>query len=355
MIFIAGISLAVFIELLLLTKKDKSEADRFLAIWMSLISLHLFLFYFWFTQEVFQYPFLLGVDIGLPLLQSVMLYLYVGSLTDQLPSRRILLGLHFLPASLVYLYLIPFFALSAEEKTYVYQNHGVGYEGFSLVIRTATALSGIVYIGWSLLLLRRHTRRIREEFSYQSKIDLLWLRILIWGMGVIWILIYVSNDTVLFGAVVVLVFLIGFFGIKQVRIFGTHAPPPIEKEKYSKSGLTEEKADKLYESLIQLMTQEGLFRKNDLSVNDLADRLDVHPNYLSQIINAREGVNFYDFVNRYRVEEFKRTASDPRNRHLTLLALAFDCGFNSKSSFNRYFKKATGQTPSQFYSAPQKQ
>jgi AraC-like DNA-binding protein len=66
-------------------------------------------------------------------------------------------------------------------------------------------------------------------------------------------------------------------------------------------------------------------------------------------------MNFYDFVNRYRLEEFKKLASDPKNRQFTMLALAFDCGFNSKSSFNRYFKKATGQTPSQYFTALSKQ
>ena len=83
----------------------------------------------------------------------------------------------------------------------------------------------------------------------------------------------------------------------------------------------------------------------------MAAKLGVHPNYLSQVINQRENKNFYDFVNTYRVAEFKRLISMPRNQHLTLLSVAFDCGFNSKSSFNRYFKKATGQTPSEYFTS----
>ena len=68
-------------------------------------------------------------------------------------------------------------------------------------------------------------------------------------------------------------------------------------------------------------------------------------------VNKKVGKNFYDFVNQYRLEEFKRLLSDPKNRNLTLLSLAIDCGFNSKSSFNRHFKKVTGQTPSQYFAA----
>ncbi|PLX12240.1 MAG: hypothetical protein C0597_13735 [Marinilabiliales bacterium] len=54
-------------------------------------------------------------------------------------------------------------------------------------------------------------------------------------------------------------------------------------------------------------------------------------------------------MNQYRIEEFKRLASSPKNHQFTLLSLAYECGFNSKSSFNRYFKKSTGVTPSQYF------
>jgi AraC-like DNA-binding protein len=99
------------------------------------------------------------------------------------------------------------------------------------------------------------------------------------------------------------------------------------------------------------MKDEAVYKKSDLTLDHLASRLNVHSNYLSQIINEKDGKNFYDFVNFYRLEEFKRLISDPRRRNSTLLSLAFDCGFNSKSSFNRHFKKVTGQTPSDYFSS----
>ncbi len=350
MIFVAGIALSVFIEFLLISKKEKTEADIVLAMWMFVMTVHLFFAYLFFSGQIYDYPFLLSVDMPLPLMHAVFLYWYVGSMTDQLPENRKLVALHFLPALIMYGYLTTFIILPSEEKIRVYQNNGAGYEIFDAVRFYAIILSGIIYIGWSAVLLAKHEKRILDEFSYQDKIDLQWLRILTWGLGAIWLLIFVS-DGILFGGVVIFVFLIGFFGIRQARIFTHHAAPETEKEKYSKSGLTKEAADKLYESLITLMKKEALHRKNDLSVDDIASRLDIHPNYLSQVINEREKKNFYDFVNQYRVEEFKKLAADPKNRHLTLLALAFECGFNSKSSFNRYFKKATGQTPSEFFAS----
>lgn len=77
-------------------------------------------------------------------------------------------------------------------------------------------------------------------------------------------------------------------------------------------------------------------------MSDLARQLDIHPNYISQVINSVEQKNFYDFINEHRVEEFKQLVSLSENQHFTLLALAFECGFNSKTSFNRNFKKAMG-------------
>ncbi|MBN1791468.1 MAG: AraC family transcriptional regulator [Bacteroidales bacterium] len=88
-----------------------------------------------------------------------------------------------------------------------------------------------------------------------------------------------------------------------------------------------------------------------LTLNTLAVELNISVNHLSQIINQYQGKNFYDFVNEYRVEEFKTRVASPKNQHLSILAIAFDSGFNSKSSFNLVFKNHTGMTPSQFMAA----
>ncbi|MFA5834870.1 MAG: helix-turn-helix domain-containing protein [Bacteroidota bacterium] len=351
MIFIAGMTIAVFFEFLLIGKKNKSRPEIILILWMFLITLHLFIFYLWYSEEIYHYPFLLGVSYPFPLLHGVFLYLYVGTLTNQLPKRKTFLILHAFPAVVMYLFLIPFFVLSADEKISIFKSLGAGYELFRTISTFAVSVSGIVYIVWSSLLLRNHRRRILDRFSYQHKIDLQWLQILTWGMGGIWLLVLFTNDTVIFMGVVVFVFMVGFFGIRQARIFPATTEPMQEdevKEKYAKSGLSDEQAERLYRELTRLMTGESMYKKSELSVDDLATRLNVHSNTLSQVINEKAEKNFYDFVNHYRLEEFKRMVSDPKNRNLTLMSLAFDCGFNSKSSFNRHFKKITGQTPSEY-------
>jgi TolB-like protein/class 3 adenylate cyclase/AraC-like DNA-binding protein/TPR repeat protein len=89
----------------------------------------------------------------------------------------------------------------------------------------------------------------------------------------------------------------------------------------------------------------------NLSLRTLAGQIKIHPNELSWLLNESIGKNFNDFINHYRVDAFKMLSKDPKNSHLTLMGLAYDSGFNSKTVFNTYFKKETGLTPKQFSKA----
>ncbi len=89
----------------------------------------------------------------------------------------------------------------------------------------------------------------------------------------------------------------------------------------------------------------------DLSIHDVSDELDIPRHYLTQVINGMLGKNFYNFINEYRIEEVKKLLADEEYSKYTLTSIAFEAGFNSKSSFNSVFKTATGMTPSQFKDA----
>jgi AraC-like DNA-binding protein len=80
----------------------------------------------------------------------------------------------------------------------------------------------------------------------------------------------------------------------------------------------------------------------------LAEQVKIHPNQLSWMLNEKLGKNFNEFINHYRVENFKRLALDDANQHISLLGLAYESGFNFKTVFNTFFKKETGMTPSAF-------
>ncbi len=368
MLVIAGISIALFISALLLSKSDKSKPDYILLIWMIILAVHLAYFHLFFNGELYKYPILLGFQFPLPLLHGVFLYYYVSSVTHQLPKRNFSLILHLIPTLAAYIYLIPFMLLPAAEKVAVFKSGGQGYEAFQLILLTATSISGIVYFIWSLILLKKHKERIQSEFSTLEKINLNWLRFLTYGLGLVWLLvIFTQNDGIIFIGVSIFVILIGFFGLQQKEIFGRENKPveldlpvleknevevlPTEvlnKEKYAKSGLTEDAAVRHYAQLMSLMKDKELYKNADLSLSQLALELGIHSNYLSQIINEKEGKSFYDFVNYFRIEEFKHLIAQESNQQYTLMTVAFDCGFNSKSSFNRHFKKNMNMTPTEY-------
>jgi AraC-like DNA-binding protein len=100
--------------------------------------------------------------------------------------------------------------------------------------------------------------------------------------------------------------------------------------------------------LLNFINEEKPYLDPDLSLRSLAKQVDIHPNQLSWLLNESMGKNFNEFINHYRVEAFKLLSKDPSNKHLTLISLAYESGFNSKTVFNTYFKKETGLIPKEF-------
>lgn len=120
----------------------------------------------------------------------------------------------------------------------------------------------------------------------------------------------------------------------------------VSSEKRSRSSaLNDEVAAAYEERLSAFMNSENPYLNPGLTLRSLAEQIEIHPNQLSWLLNERLGVNFNEFVNEKRVEHFKRLAIDPDNAHISLIGLAYESGFNSKTVFNTTFKKMTGMTP----------
>ena len=129
MIYLVGISITFFLVFILTSKKNKSPADTILTVWLSIIGLHLLLYYIYATGKYVTFPFLLGLEIPLPLLHGPLLFLYTVALTNQEHNKNIN-TLHFIPFVLALLSLLPFFVLSFPQKIKVYQEEGKSYELF---------------------------------------------------------------------------------------------------------------------------------------------------------------------------------------------------------------------------------
>lgn len=360
-----GIVLSFFLSILLFSKKDKVLTDNILSIWLVTIGIHLSGYFLNYKGYWDIYPHLIGITAPLPFLYGPFLYIYV--LYSLRSKNRLQKAdfLHFAPALISYLYMLPFyFFYSAEEKTMVDKGLSTDYSAFSVIMLIGFMLSGISY---SVLAYRKLVQRekvVVENFSNSNRINMNWLRYSIVGIGSVFITVTVVSvfrevldfqfpfnaDILFYSIIVSFVVYVGYSGIRQQDLFSNAAIGEEElvktESEYKKSSLKSDIATVKHDELLAMMKKEKPYLNPKLTLTELAQSLNVSANHLSQIINQHEQVNFHDFVNAYRVEEFIQRAQN--NKDFSLLAHALDSGFNSKSTFNNVFKKLKSVTPSQY-------
>ena len=363
-IFTIGIFTSLFFFVLLLNKKNKSLPDVILAVWMLVIGIHLTSYNIYSKGYWETYPHLIGITAPFPFFYGPLLYLYVfhSIKNDSRLSR--LDYLHFLPIVLSYLYMFKFyFFYSAEEKRRVDQGLVDDFSVFSTIMVVGFIVSAITYALLSYRLLNHHKRLLDDNFSNPEYLNLNLRKGVIGGVALLFITVTVvlisrdilgfsypfNPDYIFYSIIVIGILCLGFFGIRHQNIFTDNLvinEAIVSKGTYKKSSLKEEIAANKHQALTKLMVEEKPYLEPNLTLNALADKLDISLHHLSQIINQFEGQNFNDFINKYRVEEFINRAS--KDRHFSFLALALDSGFNSKSTFNAVFRKHKGVSPSQF-------
>jgi AraC-like DNA-binding protein len=386
-----GAAQGLFLAILLATKQANSAANKLLAAAMLAFSLFV-LEELYYARGYFElYPHLIGASVPLVFTFGPVLYLYAESVSaggQSLPRRS---WLHFLPAVGLGLCLLPFYLQDGANKIeflHALLRQGPPWE--LAFIQSFQYPHGLLYVVLTVRLLRRHRERLLHGHSSLERINLLWLRNLTIGTVGVWALATGLHLLELSGqptepgldrwtalAVSLMVYGIGYLGFQQPEIFhpvvapARFAPEPVAPTAtlgaavgtepveglpsgaasgYGKSGLTPFQADAYAERLLQVIEEKRLYRNSLLTLQDLADEMRISAHNLSEVINTRLGKNFFELVNSYRVEEVKRRLHDPEADHLTILSIAWDAGFNTKSTFNAIFKRLTGLTPSQYRS-----
>lgn len=368
-LYLTGIILAFFLALVLISKKNKSTADRILALWLIAIAYPLFSYYLVFSGLHFTYPLFTAFGFSLPVAQGPFLYLYTHYQTKPGPFKKRDL-LHFVPVLICSLLYWDFYFIGHEARVERFKHANDYYQTESEIRLWAIYLSGVVYVIVSLRTLLQYRKNLPHRFSNTERIHFNWLLYLISGLAVVWIVIlFWQKDEIIFGSSALFIIWLGYFGVKQAGIFhqGFSTAPvptptpsasvaenvillnkPDPTPKYQRSPLTDESIAHIHQQLTLLLQEEHPYKNPDLTLQELASRLEIHPNHLSQVINTKEQKNFYDLINEKRITAFLKAVQQPENKSYTLLAIAFECGFNSKASFNRNFKKYTGKTPSDY-------
>ncbi len=157
-------------------------------------------------------------------------------------------------------------------------------------------------------------------------------------------------------------FVSGYYGVRQPSLFGeilkseseesesekTEAEKTEAEIKYSRSGMKKKEAELYKQKILTYMEEDKPYLNRELSIQHMSATLEIPRHFITEVINTQLGKNFYLLINEYRVEEFKRRIGSPEYKNLTILAAAYDSGFNSKSAFNTIFKELSGVTPSQY-------
>lgn len=355
--FIAILQGAVFAALLFSRFfKHKNKADFWLGVLLIVLCLSLVTPFIGFAnvydlnQWLTYFPFSISYSYG------VCIWFYMLNLTDskrEFQAKDLLL---FLPTALYLAFRLFLFAHSLEWKSWF----GDNYENFfgTFVFITET-IWNVAFLYFATKHYRKYRAWLDENFSDTEKIKFDWLRNFLYIFTFVLVsgAIFDFTNSFLFklsyiqyfyfelvlACVTYYLAVAGYLRSKTIELRFTEKQA---EEAERKMLLSEKELEKLKAKLGDLMKAEKLYLEPTLTLTDLSKNLGVNSSVLSYVVNNGFGKNFNDFVNEFRIAEVKeklKTADDS-----TMLGVAFDCGFNSKATFNRAFKKFTGFSPKEF-------
>jgi AraC-like DNA-binding protein len=355
-----GISQSFFAALLISTKKPNSVANKLMAAWLFMICIEMIFALINSTViEMYSFPFITFT-------YGPLLYLYVRFMTD--PARKFnwIALLHFIPFLAFFTVSVIFRSepLVRDLRSFFRPDKLISLR---IIYSVCFFFSITVYSTLAFIRISRHQKNLKNLVSFTSqKITLNWLKILsisfytayfvlfiLGGLSMIGSYIPFDPYFVIFGFIALFSAAYSFYGIKQPVIFGEvvddgNQEEKKEGEKYIKSGLKDEVAEKYLKKLLAFMESKKPYLEGNLTIHDIAARTGISRHHITQVLNERYKRNFFTFINEYRVKEVIERFSDPKFNNYTILAIAMDAGFNSKTTFNSFFKSQTGVTPSEY-------
>jgi AraC-like DNA-binding protein len=328
----------------------------------------------WHTTFMFYTPFHHWLAIG------PLIYFYFKSVTNSSFRFTNKDWLHFIPEFLwlgrfLFIFLMDVGInhwISGEPLPYFDETHGYFYEhgiGVPMLFwNVLEYLSVFTYLILTLRLFQKYRSYIGNEFSNTDQIDFTWIRnFLIANLigHIVWLGFDISDlitgvtlsyvqDWYSFFFLGVIIYYLSISGYsnkpadrKEVDLH--FDPEKIDKREKEFNDTEIQLLNELQEKLIEIMDKNKPFLDPEMNLKKLAKALNTTSAFLSKVINSNMEMNFNDFINKYRVETIKQKLKSEDSAHYSLLSIALDCGFNSKATFNRAFKKHTGIPPSTYF------
>jgi AraC-like DNA-binding protein len=352
-VYIAAAVQAALLALALWRRAVNPEANRLLAVWVALTGVDLLVkAVYWnsLSPEWFRaYRFV----ALFPFLYGSLFYLYVRALIEA-RAFRLRDGVHLLGFGVMLALNAHVLTMSGAQMQALSARWVAGEKTIGSWFDIALFVYSLSYVVAALVRVHRYRRRLLQQRSDADRMSLRWLDVMAACQIIIWIIATTQwlatlpgiDYRLLFGAVAAWVCLMGWLSLNQ-------SPVADEPTTAAEAAATPDSADSddarfpaVEARLLQLMQgDEALYREPALTIGQVARRSG-YPEYLvSAVINRRFGGTFWDYINRLRVEAVRARLAD-REDARTILDIAYDCGFTSKSTFNAAFKRQVGETPS---------
>lgn len=360
-IFHIGIAQSFFAAFLLLTKRNITPADRVLAFWMIFIGLEL-----WhMLLEINESPWhLYTSNFGFySLTFGPFLYLYVSLLTQERATFMSKHLLHFLPYAFFSLLHLIFFTNRPLLSDTLELDQGWFLLTIGRIVALLITLSVYSVLAWKRS--TRHHRSVKDSYSFEStRVTLKWIGQII----IIFVVTYlVLTINMLTGNLAALVFntshlipaagltffcfSLSYYGFNQPALFQKSGTFSISEFQTNDDVLSPARRKELLGKLLDFLHKEKPFLNSELTISDLAEQVKIPRNYLTEILKYELNKNFFTLIQDFRIEEVKEKLRDSGLGNASVLQVALECGFNSKSSFNALFKQYTGMTPSGYRKA----
>jgi AraC-like DNA-binding protein len=370
-IFILGSIQGLILTVQLYTAKNNKFSNRLLGLLTFMWAINLFSYALSLKGLMHYYPHFVRTISNIEFTFFPLLYLNVKYLLKKNNSFNKLDLLHFIPLLLNIILFSRFYFETAETKYYLVTNNTGYYFYLNLISDQVLAIQGITYSIISLILIKKYNASVLN-YESSNKLLLKFMKIGIyillssWTIGAIASILYymkidVNFDLFIFTylLIVIVIYAISYAAIRSEEILKlndeqiSHSYSVDIDSSYKADDAVQELADDseiniLNQQIIDYIESEKPYLNPELSLKDLVDGLELSRRQVSTVINQVQGVNFYEFINTYRVNEVKNNLKDPSKKHFKIISIAFDAGFNSKASFNRIFKQLTGQTPSEY-------
>lgn len=361
---IVGVSQGLFISLALqLIHQKNKEANRVLT-YLLLIACLMLLGRISLQKIEIEWVWRVSVLADTTIfLFGPFLYTYIRRLTTKSATPFRLHFIHFFPAIFHLCYFI--WSLFISLPTYISLHIGGSLSALFFIIEFSGILSILFYWIKSVILIKDLRVYQKNHFSFELKffqyiyffLLILFLCILFWCTSFLNFYIfnvyhYVFNYNTMWILTPFFFYIVGFFTLTQPQLFRLEISPTKHKQD-AKKRLSTEEIERIQNNLESIMKKDKLFINPELSLTILAERLYVSSNDLSWFLNEVYEVNFYNFINKHRVTEFVSRIDANEHKKQTILAIAMDVGFNSKSTFNKFFKSIFNQTPSEYIKTTQ--